>query len=272
MVMLSGKTAVITGASSGIGKAIAQLLAQEGSHVFIAGRSGERLQALAGVIERAGGGASIGAFDLHNNEKLRAFVDEAVDRTGRLDIMVNAAGVDHPGSIIEGKLTDWRDMFETNVIAMLVGSQAAIRAMRATKSAGHIVTISSYAGRGDGFRVYGATKAAVNSICATLRAELENEPIRSVTIMPGAVATNFGRHFPAEFVNRILNSVGIASEFKTGDVLSDETLEILHARASAVFASADDMARAVLYTVTQPHDLSVSEILVGPRKSFPQAH
>src|SRR6202043_1808283 len=114
----------------------------------------------------------------------RAFVAEAADRTGRLDIMVNAAGVDHPGSIIDGDLADWRGMFETNVMAVLVGSQAAIRAMRATESQGHIVTISSYAGRGDGYRVYGATKAAVNSICATLRKELEDEPIRVITIMP----------------------------------------------------------------------------------------
>jgi NADP-dependent 3-hydroxy acid dehydrogenase YdfG len=164
---------------------------REGRHVFVTGRSDDRLQASAQSIEAGGGKASTGAFDLHDYDKLQAFIGGAANRTGRLDIMVNVAGIDHPGAIVDGALEDWRDMFETNVIAMLVGSQAAIRAMRATASKGHIVTISSYAGRGDGFRVYGATKAAVNSICAALRGELENEAIRSVTIMPGAVATNF---------------------------------------------------------------------------------
>jgi NADP-dependent 3-hydroxy acid dehydrogenase YdfG len=162
-------------------------------------------------------------------------------------------------------------MFETNVIAVLAGSQAAIRAMRETGSKGHVVTISSYAGQGEGYHVYGATKAAVNSICKVLRQELEDEPIRAVTIMPGAVTTNFGRHFPPEFVNGMFKSVGVSTAFQTGDVLSDEMLKELQARASGVFASPDDIAQAVLYAVTQPHDLSVSEILVGPRKSFPSA-
>ncbi len=270
MTSLQGKTAVVTGASSGIGRAIAHRLGAEGSHVFMNGRSAERLGAVARSIEAAGGEASFGAFDLNDGERLQAFVAEAADRTGRLDIMVNAAGVDHPGSIEDGEVADWRDMFETNVMAVLVGSQAAIRAMREKGSQGHIVIISSYAGTGEGFRVYGATKAAVNSIGKALRAELEDEPIRVVTIMPGAVATNFGRNHPPEFVDRVLQAVGIPSDFKTGEVLSDETLETLRARASAFFAAPDDIARAVLYAVTQPHDLSVSEILVGPRKSFPQ--
>jgi NADP-dependent 3-hydroxy acid dehydrogenase YdfG len=141
--------------------------------------------------------------------------------------------------------------------------------MRETKSSGHIVTISSYAGRGDGFRVYGATKAAVNSICATLRTELADEPIRAITIMPGAVATNFGRNFPPAFVNSLLKSFGLPANFATGDVLPDETLEALNARAPALFASPDDIARSVLFAVTQPQDVSVSEIVVGPRKAFP---
>lgn len=270
MPALQGTTAVVTGASSGIGRAIAEQLAAEGSHVFVNGRSIERLEALARTIESAGGTASVGAFDLTDSDRLQAFIADAADRTARLDIMVSAAGVDHPGSIEDGSLADWRDMFETNVMAMLVGSQAAVRAMRKTDSKGHIVTISSDAGTGEGFRVYGATKAAVNSIGKALRIELEDGPIRAVTIMPGAVATNFGRNHPPEFVNRLLNSVGIASDFKAGEVLSDQTLKTLNARAPAIFAAPDDIARALLYAVRQPQDLSVAEILVGPRKSFPQ--
>jgi NADP-dependent 3-hydroxy acid dehydrogenase YdfG len=271
MATLQGKTAVVTGASSGIGKATARLLADEGSHVFIAGRSIERLEEVARSIQDGGGRATVGAFDLHDYDALQAFVAEAAQQTGRLDIIVNAAGVHHPGTIADGKLADWRAMFETNVIAVLVGSQAAIRVMRETGSTGHVVTISSYAGQGEGHHVYGATKAAVNSICKVLRAELENEPIRGVTIMPGAVATNFGRYHPPEFVSGVLKSVGISTAFQAGDVLPDGVLEQLRARASAIFASPMDIARAVLYAVTQPHDVSVSEILVGPRKSFPTA-
>jgi hypothetical protein len=150
---------------------------------------------------------------------------------------------------------------------MLAGSQAAIQAMRETNSAGHIVTISSYAGRGEGFRVYGATKAAVNSICRSLTMELEDDHIRAVNIMPGAVATNFGRTHPPEFVNQLLGAFGLPAHFESGDILPPSTLDALS--KSPYFASADDIARAVVYAVSQPQDVSVSEIVVGPRKSFP---
>jgi len=267
--LLKNKTAVVTGASSGIGRAIALNLARNGAHVFLTGRDAERLEEAARTIRREGGLASIETFDLHDSDRLHTFISTTAKEQGRLDIMVNAAGVDHPGTIAEGGLTEWRDMFDINVIAMLVGSQAAIRAMRETKSRGHIVSISSYAGRVGGFRVYGATKAAVNSICITLRDELEDEPIRIVNVMPGAVATNFGRNHGPEFVNGLLKSFGLPASFKTGDVLPDSTLEALNARATAVFAAPDDIARAVLYAVTQPHDVNVSEVVVGPRKAFP---
>src|SRR5260221_8477604 len=269
MTALENTTAVITGASSGIGRGIARLLAHEGSHVFITGRDAERLQKTAESIEQEGGVVTTAAFDLTDSDKLHAFIKDSAKASGRLDIMVNAAGVDHPGTIAAGDLADWRDLFDTNVIAVLVGSQAAVQAMRETQSQGHIVTISSYAGRGNGFRVYAATKAAVNSICMTLRQELEDEPIRVVNIMPGAVATNFGRNFPPEFVNGLLKSVGVSANFATGDILPESVIDALNAQAPAVFASPDDIARAVLYAVTQPHDINVSEVMVGPRKTFP---
>ena len=270
MTILENTTAIVTGASSGIGRGIAKLLAREGSHVFITGRDAERLQKTAEAIEQAGGLATPAAFDLTDSGKLQAFIMDTAEASGQLNIMVNAAGVDHPGTISAGSLADWRDMLDTNVMAVLVGSQAAIRAMRETQSQGHIVTISSYAGRGNGVRVYGATKAAINSICTTLRQELEDEPIRVVNIMPGGVvATNFGRNFPPEFVNHLLKSVGLDDNFETGAMLPESVTEALNAKASAMFASPDDIARAVLYAVTQPYDVNVSEVVVGPRKTFP---
>src|SRR5260221_5244083 len=149
MNALENTTAIITGASSGIGRGIARLLAREGSHVFITGRDAERLQKTAEAIAQDGGLVTTPAFDLRDSDKLQAFVMDTATASGHLDIMVNAAGLDLPSTIAEGKLMDWRDMFDTNVVAVLVGSQAAIRAMRETQSPGHIVTISSYAGRGN---------------------------------------------------------------------------------------------------------------------------
>jgi len=269
MIPLKSTTSVVTGASSGIGRATACALAAEGSHVFATGRDLDRLRDLSNEIKQAGGTATVEAFDLKDSEALSAFIKHAADQTGRLDVLVNAAGVDIPGTVASGDVSNWREMFETNVIAVLVGSQAAIAAMRDTGSAGLIVTISSYAGQGDGFRVYGATKAAVNSLCKALRAELEGEHIRVVNIMPGAVATNFGRHFPAEYVRKLLSSFELQSDFETGDMIPEDVLSGLQERARAFFASPADIARAVVYAVTQPTDLSVSEILIGPRKSFP---
>ena len=267
MPILEQKVSVVTGASSGMGSAIAQALAREGCYVFLTGRDRQRLQSVVSSIKQQGGNATFAAFDLKDSARLRAFIIDAAQTQGRLDILVNAAGVDHPGTVAESQEADWRDMFDINVLAMLAGSQAAIQAMRETKSAGHIVTISSYAGRGEGFRVYGATKAAVNSICRSLTLELEDDHIRAVNIMPGAVATNFGRTHPPEFVNQLLGAFGLPAQYESGDILPPSTLDVLS--TSPYFASADDIARAVVYAVSQPQDVSVSEIVVGPRKSFP---
>jgi NADP-dependent 3-hydroxy acid dehydrogenase YdfG len=271
MNTLDNTTAVISGASSGIGCAVAKALAHQGSQVFITGRDVRRLHEAADAIRATGGLVSSEAFDVRDSNRLQAFVANAAEETGRLNVMVNAAGLGYMGTIAEGKPAEWREMFDINVLATLVGSQAAIAAMRRTGSSGHIVTISSYTGRMEASHVYGATKAAVNSICATLRKELEDEPIRIVNIVPGAVATNFGRNFSPDFVNAVLTSFGLPAGFRTGDVLRDSTLKALNARAASLFASPDDIARAVLYAVTQPDNVNVSEIVIGPRKAFPLA-
>ncbi len=267
MPVLEHKVSVVTGASSGVGSAIAQALAREGCSVCLTGRDDRRLEEVASSIKQQGGNATFAAFDLKDSARLRAFISDAAHTHGRLDILVNAAGVDHPGTIADSHEAEWREMFEVNVLAMLAGSQAAIAAMRTTNSAGHLVTISSYAGRGEGFRVYGATKAAVNSLGRSLTMELEDDQIRAVTILPGAMATNFGRTHPPEYINQLLGAFGLPAHFERGEILPASTLDALS--QSPYFASADDIARAVLYAVSQPQDVSVSEIVVGPRKSFP---
>src|SRR5258707_9628719 len=115
MNAVENTTAIITGASSGIGRGIARLLAREGSQVYITGRDAERLQKTAEAIEQAGGLVTTSAFDLTDSDKLQAFIMDTAKASGQLNIMVNAAGVDHPGTIAAGSLADCRGMFATNV-------------------------------------------------------------------------------------------------------------------------------------------------------------
>lgn len=268
MSSLSGKTAVVTGASSGIGRAIAEKFGADGAHVFLAGRTAESMEASRAHIEANGGRASVGVGDLRDPARVRALVDEAVRETGRLDIMVNSAGLAYGGSIIGGEPEQWREMFEINVLALLAGCQAAVLAMRRCGAEGFIVNISSNAATRPDSGVYGATKHAVNVISNTLRAELEDDSIRVVTIMPGAVATNFGRNFPPDVSAGLLKAAGLEIEVKPGDRLPDEAIAKLQAASRQLFIAADDVANAVLYAVTQPIDVNVFQVNVRPPKMF----
>ena len=126
MPIFEQKVSVVTGASSGVGSAIAQALAREGCHVCLTGRDGQRLQEVVSSIKQQGGNATFAAFDLKDSARLRAFISDAAHTHGRLDMLVNAAGVDHPGTIAESHEAEWREMFEVNVLAMLVGSTLTI--------------------------------------------------------------------------------------------------------------------------------------------------
>jgi NADP-dependent 3-hydroxy acid dehydrogenase YdfG len=265
---LKGRTAIVTGASSGIGRAIAIRLGEAGAHVFLAGRTTSALAEGVKAVEQAGGSATAIAFDARDIKQVQGLVDKAVKATGRLDIMVNNAGLEFPSTIIEGDPERWREMLEVNVLALLVGSQAAVRAMRACGAAGHIVNISSVAGRRDESGVYGSTKWAVNSIATTLRKELENDKIRVVNIMPGAVATNFARNFPPEVVKGIVSSLGIEADIKPGGQLPPDVLDRIAAAGKLFLASADDIARAALFAVTQPIELNVFEMVVRPQRQL----
>ena len=265
---LAGKTAVVTGASSGIGRAISIHLARAGAHVFMGGRTQSSLAEAAAAAGAAGGKATPVAGDLRDPGQVQALVDRAVKDTGRLDVMVNNAGVQFPSSIIEGDPEKWRTMLETNILALLAGSQAAVRAMRACGAQGQIVNISSVAGRREATGVYGATKWAANAIATSLRKELENDTIRVVNIVPGAVATNFARNFPPQFVSGILQSLGIKADTKPGGTLPAEVLDEVAKAGQQILASADDIARAVMFAITQPIELNVFEMVVRPQRDF----
>ena len=265
---LAGRTAVVTGASSGIGRAIAETLGTAGAHVVLAGRTRADMAASQQRIAAAGGRASVVVADVREPGAVAALVDGAVRDTGRLDIMVNNAGVSYPAPILDADPAHWRAMFETNVIALLEGCQAAVRAMRACGAEGHIVNISSIAAQRADSGVYGATKHAVNCISATLRRELEEDSIRVVNIMPGAIVTNFARNFDPAVVAGFVQMAGVSLEVKPGDRLPDEVVEALQPKMKQLFASADDVAAAVLFAVTQPINVNIAEMVVRPAKQL----
>ena len=269
---LAGRTTVVTGASSGIGLAIAKRLAAAGAHVFLAGRTFGPMEQAKLAIEEAGGDAQVVIADLRDPSEVRSLVDVAVERTGRLDIMVNNAGLEFPSSIIEGSPEDWRAMLETNVLALLTGCKAAVIAMRKCDAQGHIVNMSSVSAQRRNSGVYGATKHAVNVISASLRDELEEDDIRVTNVLPGATATNFARHFPTPFVDKIIEMSRTELTPKEGDHYSAEMLDGLARNLSKNLCSPDDIASAVMYAVTQPITVNIADIVVRPPRAMTIPH
>lgn len=265
---LSGRTAIVTGASSGIGRAIARQLGSAGAHVTLVGRTVSAMEQTRKQIEEDGGAASISTADVRDPAQVQALVDGHVAETGRLDIMVNNAGVSYPAPILEGDPEEWRAMLETNILGLLVGCKAAVKAMRACGAKGHIVNISSIAALRRDSGVYGSTKHAVNAISATLRNELEEDDIRVVNVMPGAIATNFARNFDPAFVAGIVKMAGVELEIEKGERMPDEVFENLGA-LGRMLGSPEDVARAVLYAVTQPPNVNIADIVVRPPKALP---
>jgi NADP-dependent 3-hydroxy acid dehydrogenase YdfG len=265
---LAGRTAVVTGASSGIGRAIAEGLGGAGAHVVLSGRTEAAMKEVADRIAASDGTATVVTSDVRDPAAVQALVDGAVAETGRLDVMVNNAGLSHPEPILEADPEMWRAMLETNVLALLAGCQAAVRAMRAGGERGHIVNISSVAAHRPDSGVYGATKHAVNTISNTLRNELADDPIQVVTIMPGAVATNFARNFDPAVIEAMAAMAGVEGQVTKGERLPDELIEAAQQALSEVLARPEDVADAVLYAVTRPPGVHISEVVVRPNKDL----
>jgi NADP-dependent 3-hydroxy acid dehydrogenase YdfG len=267
-VPLAGKTAIVTGASSGIGRAIAEALGAAGVHVYLSGRTRADMDASQQRIAAAGGRATVMPGDVRELRTVQELVAAAVRDTGRLDIMVNNAGVSHPAAILDADPEHWRAMFETNVLALLAGCQAAVRAMRQCKAEGHIVNISSIAAQRSDSGVYGATKHAVNCISSSLRTELEEDSIRVTNVMPGAIVTNFARNFDPAVVAGFVQMSGVTADVKAGERLPDAVVEALQPRMKQLFASAEDVAGTVLFAVTQPIHVNIADVVVRPPKQL----
>lgn len=269
-ISVHGRTVCITGSSSGMGRAIAEHLGALGATVYLMGRNAEPMEESKARIEAAGGKADLATFDVTDTAALQAWIQRAADETGRLDVMINNAGFgDFGTSFLGGDPDIWKGMLDVNVLALAVGSQAAVAAMRATESQGNIINISSVAAIRRDSGMYGATKHAVNCINASLRSELEDDTIRVTSIMPGVFATNFSRNVGDDMMGMIAGMAGVENVERDAEGrVSREMLAQLAANMSTTFGDVEDIARTVEFVITQPIHLNIEELVIRPAKSF----
>jgi NADP-dependent 3-hydroxy acid dehydrogenase YdfG len=242
---LSGKLAIVTGASSGIGEATAQHLSQQGATVVMVARRKDRLDKLVKTLQKTGGKASAIEADLTDASAADHIVKDTLKNYGRIDILVNNAGVMLLGPVLDAPLQEWENMISLNVLSLMRLTHAVLPYMQQVNS-GHIVNISSVAGRvaTANSAVYNASKWAVNAFTEALRQELAADQlaIRTTLIEPGAVDTELTSHNRPEI---------------------QETLKKRY-KGIAKKLEANDIARAITYAVTQPPHVNVSEILIRP--------
>jgi NADP-dependent 3-hydroxy acid dehydrogenase YdfG len=271
MAQLEGKVAVVTGASSGIGRATAVQLAEAGAAVVALGRNQQALDELSAEIQLANGRVLARAVDVRDHAAMALLMDDAVSEFGRVDIMVNNAGISHRGGIVGGDVEKWREIIETNLLAMLIGCREAVRVMLPNAS-GHIVNMSSGTTRflRPSGQVYTATKHAMNYITEALREELIETGIRVSVVIPGLTLTNIGRNQPQRMLEDTARSLGIdpaAAGIKAGEYYAQH-LERVYDEQPGVYLAPEDVARAVVYAVTQPPHVQVEEVVVRPTLGY----
>jgi NADP-dependent 3-hydroxy acid dehydrogenase YdfG len=239
---LSGKVAVVTGASSGIGEAASRALVAEGVQVVLAARAVDRLKPLA---QELGELALALPTDVGDEGAVERLFAEVQHRFGGLDLLFNNAGIGYGGSFFEGKTEEWRAAIDVNLYGVLFCTRKAIPLMRGRPGA-MIATVSSVLGRHGiaGFAIYSATKFAVVGLHDALRKELGPEGIRVSLIEPGLVYTNFGYNIPK-------------GEMQT----RRDQVEAL---------KPEDIANALIYAFAQPANVNPQEILIMPtRETYP---
>jgi NADP-dependent 3-hydroxy acid dehydrogenase YdfG len=238
---LSGKVALVTGASSGIGEATALALAAEGARVAIAARRAQRLNGLADRIRQAGGNALPIEADVTDEAQASAMVERVLRENGRLDLLLNVAGMGVAAPFQNTTTAEYRQMVDINILGVLYSIHAALPAMK-RQGEGHIVIVSSGTGRYiHPSTVYSGTKHAISAIAESLRREIGKDWIRVTSIEPGAVKTEFTSHMSED----VRHSV----EQRLGDM---EQLE------------SEDIAAAILYAVTQPRRVNVNILTLYP--------
>jgi len=241
---IAGKVVVITGASSGLGEATARHLSVEGARVALGARRVDRLQALAGELTRGGGKALAVATDVTRVDQVKALVDAAVQAYGRIDVMINNAGL-MPQSLLERlKIDEWDRMVDVNIKGVLNSTAAALPYLK-QRGKGHVINTSSIAGRKvfPGLGVYCATKHAIAAFSEALRLEVApKHDIRVTCIQPGAVDTELFEHITDGGYRQQMEGL----------------------RSQMTFLSAAEIADTVLFAVQAPAHVNVAELFVLP--------
>jgi NADP-dependent 3-hydroxy acid dehydrogenase YdfG len=239
---LSDQVVAVTGASSGIGEATALACARAGAAVALAARRADRIDALAARITHDGGRAIAVPTDVGDEPQAREFVERAHAELGRLDVLVNNAGVMLLGPIENAPTEEWRRMIHANLFGVLYCTHAALPLMR-EQGSGHVVNVSSVAGRiaRAGSGVYNLTKWGVGAFSEALRQEGVPIGVRVTIIEPGAVATELPGHNRPEILEQL------AAGF-----------------AGVTPLTSEDIAGAILYAIGQPQNVSINEVLVRP--------
>ena len=237
---IAGKVIVITGASSGLGEAAARRLAADGAKLVLGARRIDRLRALTAELELPEAAAI--ETDVTDAEQVKALVDRSVRAHGRVDVIINNAGLMPHSPLERGKIEDWDRMIEVNIKGLLYGVAAVIPHLTRQKS-GHIINVSSVAGHkvGKNNAVYCATKTAVRVLSEGLRQEVKPYNIRTTVISPGAVQSELPQSITEADV-----AAGIADFYEQFAI------------------PADSFARMVAFAIRQPEDVDVNEILFRP--------
>jgi NADP-dependent 3-hydroxy acid dehydrogenase YdfG len=241
---IAGKVVVITGASSGLGEATARHLSAHGATVVLGARRADRIEALAAEIAKAGDKAIAVATDVTDATQVQRLVEAAVEQFGRIDVMLNNAGLMPHSPLERRKIADWDRMIDVHVKGVLYGIAAALPHMQRQKS-GHFINVSSVAGHKVGVNnaVYAATKTAVRVISEGLRQEVKPWNLRTTIISPGAVATELPNSVTETDIAR-----GIGQFYEHYAI------------------PADSFARAVAFAISQPEDVDINEILFRPTR------
>jgi NADP-dependent 3-hydroxy acid dehydrogenase YdfG len=249
---MDGTVALVTGASSGIGAATARSLAKEGAAVALAARRKERLTELASEIEAGGGRALVIETDVTDRQQADAAVARTVEAFGRLDTLVNNAGVMLLGPALDAPIEEWERMVSLNLMGFLYVAKAALphllkAAEMSSRRVADLVNISSVAGRKSraGVGVYNLTKHGVVAFSEALRQEVTGHHVRVSLIEPGVVATELQSHLRPEIREQVM-----------GALAGIEPLE------------ADDIAEAITYIVTRPRRVAINEVLVRPTEQI----
>jgi NADP-dependent 3-hydroxy acid dehydrogenase YdfG len=239
---ISNRVVVITGASSGIGESTAKLLAERGAKVVLGARRSNRIDSVVQEISASGGKAIGFATDVTKRPEVEALIQRAVDGFGRVDVLLNNAGIMPIAPIEALKVDEWDRQIDVNIKGILYGVAAALPHMQKQKS-GHIINMASVFGIkmfAPGGTVYCATKAGVRALTEGLRMELHSQNIRCTMISPGAIATEL-------------------SESSSDEATRKNLREFMK---MAIPAGA--IARAIAYAIEQPADVEVDEMVIRP--------